>query len=206
MSRDGYRPHLESALSLDVVKFQRAGLLLPNHQSSGRWKWEFGDGDVAVVCYSIQTFAFAGKLTLRYGSRERDSGEFKPVVCVVPLTTTTPPYGGFRWWMHCPYTKKRARKLYKFGGIEQFCHREAIIPLPTYASQRVSGLAKIQQRRWAIRRRLGDEESGLGWGPIKPKWMRWKTFERYERLDDQLAELEDRTWSPYLRRLAATLG
>ena len=89
------------------------------------------------------------------------------------------------------------------SGIEQFCHREAIIPLPTYASQRVSGLAKLQERRWAIRRRLGDDQSGLGWGPLKPKWMRWKTFERYERLDDQLAELEDRTWSPLLRKLAA---
>src|SRR5450755_3946142 len=115
MSRDGYRPQIESALALDVVEMQRERLLLPNHQCSGRWRWELGYGDSTAVAYSIQTYDFAGKLTLRYGSRERFSEEFKPVVCVIPLTTTMPPYGGFRWWFHCPYTKKRARKLYKFG-------------------------------------------------------------------------------------------
>ena len=96
-------------------------------------------------------------------------------------------YGGLRWWLHCPYTRRRARKLYKFDGIDQFCHRLAIRPEPTYASQRVSGISRIQEKRWAIRRKLKDETTSLGWGPLKPKWMRWKTFERYDVLDDQLS-------------------
>jgi hypothetical protein len=169
MSRDGWRPHIESALSLDVLTMQREGLLLPNHQESGYWRWHLGYEETALVAFRVQTYDFAGKLTLRYSARDRHSGESKPVVCVISLSTTMPPYGGFRWWMHCPYTDRRARKLYKFAGIEQFCHRESIIPKPTYASQRVSGIARIQARRWALRRRLGDEESGLGWGdPSSP--------------------------------------
>lgn len=96
--------------------------------------------------------------------------------------------------------------LYKFSGIAKFCHRDAIRPKPTYASQRVSGIARAQAQRWAIRRKLGDECTGLMDEPMKPKWMRWATFERYAKRDAELAEIEDGYLSPYLYRLLLKTG
>src|SRR4029079_16662319 len=93
--------------------------------------------------------------------------------------------------MHSPYTHRRALTLHKFSGIEKFCHRTAIRPLPTYASQRVSGSDRIIAQRWAIRHRIGDKFSDLFGPPFKPKWMRKRTFERYAARDAELAEAED---------------
>ncbi|HUW54565.1 MAG TPA: hypothetical protein VMV99_14235 [Rhodanobacter sp.] len=103
--------------------------------------------------------------------------------------------------MHCPYTQRRVLKLYKFGSIEQFCSRTAIRPLPTYASQRVSGSDRIIDQRWAIRRKLGDNISDLFGEPWKPKRMHWRTFERYAERDAELAEREN----GYLLRLIGRL-
>jgi hypothetical protein len=203
MSRDGWRPHIESALNIDAATMLAGGLLRPNHRRSGSWKW--GEG-ASTAAFTLETQGYSGTLTLTYSVRERYSEERKSVTCVIRLSTTPMGYGGMRWWFHCPYTRRRARKLYKFDGIDQFCHRLAIRPEPTYASQRVSGISRIQEKRWAIRRKLKDETSGLGWGPLKPKWMRWKTFERYDVLDDQLATLEDRCWPSFVCRLASKIN
>lgn len=92
--------------------------------------------------------------------------------------------------MHCPYTQRRVLKLYKFGAIEKFCSRTAIRPLPIYASQRTSGASRIINQRWALRRKLGDTFSDLFSEPCKPKWMRWRTFERYAARDAALAQAE----------------
>jgi hypothetical protein len=99
--------------------------------------------------------------------------------------------------MHCPYTDRRVLKLYKFASIEQFCSRTAIRPLPTYASQRVSGSDRINAQRWAIRRKIGDDLSDLFGEPYKPKGMHWRTFQRYADRDAELAERE----GGYLMRL-----
>jgi hypothetical protein len=103
--------------------------------------------------------------------------------------------------MHCSYTQRRAIKLYKFNGIDHFCHRTAVHPLPTYASQRVSGLARVMDQRWRLRERMGDDFSDLFGGPVKPKWMRWSTFEKWEMKDSGLSQREDRYASRFLRRL-----
>ena len=112
------------------------------------------------------------------------------MTCVIRLSSMPLHYGGLRWYMHCPYTCRRALKLYKFSGIDYFCHRTAIRPLPTYASQRVSRCDRIMAQRWAIRRKLGDDFGDLFSEPMKPKWMRLHTFERYTARDAELAARE----------------
>jgi hypothetical protein len=110
----------------------------------------------------------------------------------IEMSTTALNFGGRRWWLHCPFTGKRALKLYLYGSIGRFCHRSAIRPQPTYSSQRVSGLDRIMSRRWALRRKLADP--GDLFTPLKkPKWMLWKTFSRYAELDEQLADQEEAT-------------
>jgi hypothetical protein len=135
--------------------------------------------------------------------REDDPAERKDVQCVIPLRSAPLNYGGRRWYFLCPYTGRRALKLYKWSAIERFCHRTAIRPPPTYACQRVGGHDHINGQRWALRRRLGDSCSDLFGEPIKLKRMRWRTFQKYL---DREAELDERDAVVYLFRLFRRLG
>ena len=206
MSRDGWRPHIESALSLDLAAHSVAQVIVPNVHRSGLWQWRDSDGDVvSSVGFTVETEEGRGTLTLNYSTRD-PADERTPTICRIALTTTSLHFGGRRWWMLCPYTHRLVRKLYKFDGIEQFCARTAIRPLPTYASQRVSGICRIQAQRWAIRRKLGDEVTGLLDTPAKPKWMRRQTFERLAARDAELSEREDLYLPPFLYRLLLETG
>lgn len=181
MGCSGWHPHIESALVLDLRQLQAKGAIGPNSLRFGGWAWRDSDGDeLFQIQYRTELREAWGVLDVT--DRE---GAYRIMVGSTPLH-----FGGRRWWLHCPLTNRRAAKLYRYAAIGKFCHRTAIRPYPTYASQRVSGLDRIMQRRWAIRRKLKDE--GTLFDPLqKPKRMRWRTFERYEHLDEILSAQED---------------
>ena len=204
MSRDGWRPHIESALCLNLVALFRDEALRQSRTNSGIWQWTRNGEPIASIGYSATLSEENGELRLTYTQTPDD--EPQNVTCIIRLSSRPLPYGGRFWYMHCPYTGKRARKLYKFGPIEQFCHRTAIRPLPTYASQRVSGIERVQAKRWAIRRKLGDDCSSLFEDPMRPKWMRLATFDRYATRDAELSEREDAYLSRFLHRFMLKTG
>jgi len=200
----GWRPHIESATCLDVRRMLKLGALVPNRETRGSWQWTNGDGEkVASVNYHATLTDGAGLLVLDYTHRERDTGECQPVTCRIALESLPCHYGGRRWYARCPYSQRLAVRLYKWNGIAQFCHRDAIKPRPTYASQRVSGAERIMDQRWALRRKLGDEYSDLFSQPFKPKWMRWRTFDRYAARDAELAAREFGYFARLLGRFGA---
>ena len=180
MSFSGWHPYLESALVLSLPRMQAQGVIAPASESWGGYSWRDGHGsEIFRLRYHAQLYDHHGALYLT-----DDEGTYQ-----IGLGTTTLNFGGQRWWMHCPITHRRALKLYRYAAIGKFCHRTAIRPLPTYASQRVSGLDRIMDRRWALRRKLKD--GGCLLDPLqKPKWMRWRTFERYTTQDEYLETLE----------------
>jgi hypothetical protein len=196
----GWRPHIESALCLDLRRMFECRSLRPGCETSGTWQWTCDGKTTASIGYRAKLGDDAGTLTLDY-TTGRD-GERRNITCTVPLVTLSRHYGGRIWYFVCPHTGKRARKLYKWQGIAQFCHRDAIKPRPTYASQRVSGAERIMDQRWAIRRKLGDKYSDLFGEPFKPKRMHWRTFNRYAARD---ADLAAREWG-YMARMLGGLG
>ena len=195
MSNYGWRPHIESALSLDIRRLARMGILRDGARGSLTWGRN-GTQD-ASVSYAVDLQEHGGTLTLSYTAPDRDTGERASITCPIALSSIPLHYGGRRWYMHCPLTGRRAQTLHKWNGIAKFCHRTAIRPKPTYASQRTSGSDRILAQRWAIRRKLGDTYSDLFGEPYKPKRMHWRTFEKYAARDTELAERE----SVYLARL-----
>lgn len=180
MSFCGWHPHIESALVLNLRDLLAKGAVGPNSLRVGGWAWTNGDGDrVFEIRYRAELHEAWGVLDVTDGE-----GTYRIMVGSTPLH-----FGGRRWWLHCPLTSRRAAKLYRYAAIGKFCHRTAIHPRPTYASQRVSGLDRIMDRRWAIRRKLGDP--GTLCDPLtKPKWMRRDTFEHYQAKDEYLDALE----------------
>jgi hypothetical protein len=199
----GWRPHIESALCLSVDRLLKTGCITPGNFRSGTLRWTRTDHwggsaeEIASAGYSAQLGDDSGTLTLHYTCTGR-AGERKAITCTIALVTRPCHYGGRRWYFVCPYTGRRALKLYKWSGIDLYCHRNAIKPRPTYASQRESGGNRIIAQRWALRRKLGDNFSDLFGEPCKPKRMHWRTFNRYAARD---AELADREWGHFARVL-----
>lgn len=180
MSYSSWHPAIESACALSLARILGHPPISTNAMRLGTLTWTNSYGETVYSAnYRTELHEGWGQIYLT-----DDAG-----ICSISLGTTPLHFGGSRWWMYCPITGRRALKLYRYEAIGRFCHRTAIRPLPTYASQRVSGIERIQQRRWAIRRKLGDLDTLLE--PLnKPKWMRWRTFERFQVLDDLLAEQE----------------
>lgn len=198
----GWRPHIESALCLNLQRLFAQGSLLAGCNVAGTLEWTYTDSGehVASVGYRAKLTDDAGTLTLSYTEGTGDAG--KAITCTVSLVTLPRHYGGRIWYFVCPYTGRRARLLYKWKSIDWFCHREAIKPKPTYACQRESGGHRVMAQRWALRRKIGDDFSDLFGEPCKPKWMRWRTFDRYAARDAELAERE----SGYFGHLLARMG
>ncbi|OOG38176.1 hypothetical protein [Rhodanobacter sp. C05] len=203
MSGYGWRPHIESALKLDVRRLLARGFLRVGCTTSGSWVWtdSYTGEQTASMSYRGELGDTDGTLTLLYTVPDRDTGKHNNVVCRILLSSIPLHFGGRRWYMHCPVTGRRVQTLQKWNRIDLFCHRTAIRPRPTYASQRVSGSNRIMAQRWAIRRKMGDTLSDLFGEPYKPKGMRWRTFERYAERDAELAEREN----GYLLRLVGLL-
>jgi hypothetical protein len=99
----------------------------------------------------------------------------------IRLIWTVPTYGGRRWWFLCPRTGRRATKLFLPKGGWHFWSRQAYGL--GYACQREGRFDRLQRRAATLNSQLG----GDGWStwdkaPEKPKWMRWRTYERkYQR-------------------------
>jgi hypothetical protein len=104
-------------------------------------------------------------------------------------------FGGRQWYFICPHTNRRATVLWMPPGARSFACRQRWGRQVAYASQFLDrdnrahrGQAKIRSRLCSIGGFDPDE-----WDfPPKPKWMRWRTynravakFDRYESILDE---------------------
>lgn len=111
----------------------------------------------------------------------------------VGLVTTPQPLGGVRWWFVCPRTGRRAVRLLLPLGGNQFRSRQAYGL--GYGSQREDAKGRAQLQAEKIYRQLRGEGHWMDGAPDKPKWMRWRTYERKAaRLDHYCARF-DGAWT-----------
>jgi hypothetical protein len=113
-------------------------------------------------------------------------------------------FGGRQWYFLCPVTNRPASVLWKPPGARQFCSRQAwgrrII---AYRSQFLSVYDRGHTGKAKIKTRLIGNLDPDDWDlPPKPKWMRWRTYNRLvERFDtyDDMTELLPWNWRPPTR-------
>jgi hypothetical protein len=122
----------------------------------------------------------------------------------VQLTRTQPPFGGHRWWFLCPRTGHRTTKLFLPNGGRHFWSRRAYGL--GYACQREDRFSRLQRRAATLNQQLG----GQGWStwdlpPPKPKWIRWRTYERKIARWQRTAERAEIEWTFRATRLVARL-
>jgi hypothetical protein len=102
-------------------------------------------------------------------------------------------FGGHQWFFLCPVTGALASVLWKPPGASRFCSRQAWGRQVAYRSQFQNASDRAYLGKERIKARLIGDLNPAEWDlPPKPKWMRWRTYERYvERFDDYEARLDD---------------
>ena len=101
--------------------------------------------------------------------------EWKDEHYAVRIVRTACNLGGSRSWFICPAIGCGRRVVILYGGgifACRHCHQLA------YASSREDAGGRATRRADRLRARLGWEPGILNGEGIKPKWMRWRTFER----------------------------
>ena len=151
---------MEDSLVLDASSLVRKRALVAGARTSGAWGWTYDGKDKphATIGYeanlSDQDNAW---LRLHY----QRNGE--PVDYKVRLVTSTPHYGGLRWWFVCPLVRndggppRRVAKLYLPPGGKYFGSREGY--KLTYTSCQESGKDRGLFRRLAAE--MGADEATI---------------------------------------------
>lgn len=148
----------------------------------GTWQWTRDGKTTALIGYAIrQTAQDHAMLELSY----RISGE--AISYSIQLMAQPCRFGGWRWFAFCPRTSRKVSKLYLPNGAKRFLSRQAY--RLSYRSQcDAAGFDRACNRRNRIlSRKLKSDDPQM---PIKPKWMRWKTYdgwlEKLETLEDEM--------------------
>jgi hypothetical protein len=92
------------------------------------------------------------------------------------LTSTTPHYGGKRWWFKCPAARctRRVGVLY-LGNIFACRHCWGM----AYASQNQNYYDNQSDKAFKLAHKLGHDGNAMdGFYGEKPKGMHWRTYRR----------------------------
>src|SRR5262245_20314249 len=181
----GGRPTVESALRLDIDSMIDWGAIQPGSRLAGEMSFNFYDDQIDMKFESCAGEAPDSWLRLRYSMADFWSGEEIEVDDKINLVTTSPHFGGVRWWFVCPRSGRRVRKLYLPLGGRHFWSRRAY--RLRYASQRETKYDRALRRARKLYLRLGGDPADDEY-PEKPKRMRWTT---YNRLMDKLVAADD---------------
>jgi hypothetical protein len=114
-----------------------------------------------------------------------------------------PPYGGRRWWFVCPPTHRWVAKLFLPNGGWYFWSRQAYGL--GYGCQRETLLDRRMRKARKLSYALGGD-GDMDLPPQKPKWMRWKTYERKLAAWEEAAVAADALFGLRCAGLLARLG
>jgi hypothetical protein len=97
-----------------------------------------------------------------------------------------------QWYFDCPRTGAPASVLWRPPGASRFASRKAWGRQCAYSSQFLSPLDRADHMKRKICNRIGGPGASEEWEfPPKPKWMRWRTYEKAAAVVDRYEELAD---------------
>jgi hypothetical protein len=187
MPRPRQRACLQSGLSLNLNRLARRGFIQLGACSRRTISWSdnYTREQIASGLITADMSGQHGWFRIQIGQLDQ----------WIMLVSRPCHFGGRQWYFICPYTNRRASVLWKPPGAHAFACRQKWGRQVAYSSQfrdRVNrahdGKARITSRLCSIGGFNLDE-----WDlPPKPKWMRWRTynravakFARYEAILDE---------------------
>jgi hypothetical protein len=187
------RVRLESGLKLDLNRLIRGGFIRPGVITGAggiAWTDKYTGDEIASGLITADLSSIEGWFRIQLGRLDQR----------IVLTTMRRHFGGRQWYFVCPYTNRPASVLWKPSGAQSFASRQKWERQVAYASQFMDRDARAHHGKAKINSRLcsiGGFDPDQWDLPPKPKWMRWKTynrmaekFDRYEAmLDEDLLEM-----------------
>jgi hypothetical protein len=103
----------------------------------------------------------------------------------ITLVSRARHLGGHQWFFACPVTGGLATVFWKPPGASRFCSRQGWGRRVAYRSQFRNASDRAHLGKERIKAQLIGDLNADDWElPPKPKWMRWRTYNRYvERFD-----------------------
>lgn len=169
---------------ISIKNLKTHGLLDTPIYRNGSWAWSSNGQERSNISYDINTLDVCSPyMRVHYtNTRTQEKYDYK-----IRLSTTSPNYGGKRWWFHCPAARcgRRVGVLY-LGKIFACRHCYDI----AYPSQNQVPHDRYTDKAFALAQKLGHDGNVIdGFYGNKPKGMHWKTYKRKKAILDNAAEL-----------------
>jgi len=202
MPRPLQRVRLESGLKLDLHTLARQGVIKPGAITGPVGiAWTKGSGQEIASGYITADLSdeHGGWLRIRLGRLDQ---------CIY-LVARPRHFGGRQWFFMCPHLHSRATVLWMPPGAHSFACRERWGRQVAYASQFKDRIARGHQGAAKVKARLcsiggfNPDEWEL---PPKPKWMRWRTYNRMVERFDQYEAMVEEGLAAAVMRLGVPLG
>jgi hypothetical protein len=188
MPRPLQRVRLESGLKLNLDRLARRGFVQPGTYTGPigiGWTNKYSGEQIASGLITADMSGLVeGWFRIQIGSLDQR----------VFLVSCRRYFGGRQWYFICPYTNRRASVLWMPPGAHSFACRQRWGRQVAYASQFSTVVDRAHQGKARIHTRLcsiGNFDPDEWEFPPKPKWMRWRTynkaevkFDRYEAILD----------------------
>jgi hypothetical protein len=188
MARPLQRVRLESGLKLDLNRLARRGIIKPGAITGPigiAWTDDTGQQVASGYVTADMGGEQVGWLRIRLGPLDQ-------CICLVGRPRH---FGGRQWFFKCPQLHSLATVLWMPAGADTFASRQKWGRQVAYASQFMDRVARGHQGAATIKSRLctsggfDPDEWDL---PPKPKWMRWRTYNRMvEKFDGYEAMIEE---------------
>jgi hypothetical protein len=200
MGRGGWRVKLENGFKLDLNRLARRGFIRPGASTGPvgiSWTSSYWGHQGSALIWADMSGPIEGSFRIRFGQLDQR----------IILLRRRRHFGGGQWYFMCPVMNRRASVLWKPPGATRFCSRQTWGRQVAYQSQFLSPTDRV----WLAKSKMNNRLCAAGefdpddWDfPPKPKWMRWRTYERFERRYDMLEDVLDREIRSAAARLLAT--
>ena len=188
MPRPLQRVRLESGFKLDLNRLARRGFIKPGAITGPVgivWTDDTGQQIASGYITADMSGEQAGWLRIRLGRLDQ---------CIY-LVARRRHFGGRQWFFTCPQLHSLATVLWMPPGADTFACRQRWGRQVAYASQFMDRVARGHKGAATIKSRLcsfGGFDPDEWELPPKPKWMRWRTYNRMvERFDRYEAMVEE---------------
>ncbi|WFU55714.1 hypothetical protein QA639_40305 [Bradyrhizobium pachyrhizi] len=183
MSRHMQRTPLELGLQLNINCLIRRDFIQPGKSTQpSRFQWLDDDGDERAAARLDADLTSPSGDTARCGTMRIQADWINQTVQIVGRPRH---FGGVQWYFVCPAQGRHVSVLWSMPRKRYFVGRKALGNQIAYLSQYHSPEARAHYSAEKLIKRT--------WGPDaldelpKPKWMRWRT---YERLSNKLQKFK----------------
>jgi hypothetical protein len=175
MPRDLQRVCLQHGLKLDLNRLIRNGVVRPGERT----------GPISIQWINSDTGGIrtSGKITsdLHDGETGWFGFESRDLDQRIRLVARPRHFGGRQWYFLCPVMNRPVSVLWRPPGATRFASRQRWgRRIVAYRSQFLAPHDRAHAGQAKIKSRLIGDLDPDEWDlPPKPKWMRWRTYNRY---------------------------